>query len=142
MLYCTRRNVHVDRCASAWLIQRFIDPEAKFVFIDDQKPAPGAIPFDMHGVKWEHHGGKCTFEVIAALHDLTDPAIFQIGRIIHGADITADSDETLESPGIDLLFRGLRLSAASDQEAIERGCIVMDALYAALSAIDSAGATR
>lgn len=132
MLYCTRKNVHVDRCASAWLIKRFIDLEAEFVFVDGQSPAPGAIPFDMHGVEWGHHGGKCTFEVIVELNQLTDPAVLQIGKIIHGADITADSDETLESPGIDLLFKGLRQISDSDQQAIERGYVVMDALYAAL----------
>src|SRR5438552_17532693 len=106
MLYCTRRNVHVDRCASAWLIKRFLDPAAEFVFVDGAMPAPGATPFDMHGVAWGHHGDRCTFETIAALHRIDDPAVLQIGRIIHGADIMADSDETLESPGIDLLFRG------------------------------------
>jgi hypothetical protein len=133
MFYCTRKGVHVDRCASAWLIKRFIDPEAQFIFVDGQTPAVGAIPFDMHGVEWGHHGGKCTFEIIAELHNMSDPTITQIGRIIHGADITADADETLESPGIDLLFKGLRQTSESDQQAIERGYIIMDALYAALS---------
>ena len=132
MRYCTRKNVHVDRCASAWLIKRFIDPQAEFVFVEGQIPAPETIPFDMHGVEWGHHAGKCTFEVIADLHHIDDPAVRQIGRIIHGADITADADETLESPGIDLLFRGLRLASDSDAQALERGYLVMEALYAAL----------
>src|SRR5262245_18673087 len=109
MRYCTRANVHVDRCASAWLIQRFIDPDAEFAFVEGNTPAPDAIPFDMHGVEWGDHGEKCTFEVLLELHCLDDPVLSQIGRIIHGADITADADETLESPGIDLLFHGLRL---------------------------------
>lgn len=132
MRYCTRANVHVDRCASAWLIRRFIDAEAEFVFIEGQEPAPDSIAFDMHGVAWGHHENRCTFETIAALHHIDDPAVRQLGRIIHGADITADADETLESPGMDLLFRGLRRISGSDDEAIERGCMVMDALYAAL----------
>lgn len=132
MRYCTRENVHVDRCASAWLIRRFLDPEAEFVFVPDQTPLPGTIPFDMHGVEWGHHDRRCTFEVIADLHHITDPAVRQIGRIIHGADITADADETLESPGIDLLFRGLRLISDSDTQTIERGFLILDALYAAL----------
>jgi hypothetical protein len=134
MRYSTRQNVHVDRCSTAWLIKRFIDRDAEFVFVDGPDPAPDTIPFDMHGVEWGHHGSACSFETVALLHGLdTDPAIAQIARIIHGADITADADETLESPGIDLLFRGLRLISESDQEAIERGCVIMDALYAALS---------
>ena len=132
MRYSTRANIHVDRNASAWLIKRFLDPAAKFVFVDDEKPAPDTIPFDMYGVAWGHHGEHCTFETILALHSLNDPVLTQIGRIIHGADITADADETLESPGIDLLFRGLRLVSASDEEALEHGYIVMNALYAAL----------
>src|SRR5436309_15501267 len=132
MRYCTREHVHVDRCASAWLIKRYVDTEAEFVFVDGNEPAPGTIPFDMHGVEWGHHQGKCTFESIAELHRIDDPAINEIGRIIHGADITADSDETLESAGIDLLFRGLRKISGSDLEAIERGYVIMDALYAAL----------
>src|SRR5437016_2991710 len=114
MRYCTRKNVHVDRCASAWLIKRFVDPEAEFVFVEGQTPAPDAVPFDMHGVAWGHHDDCCTFETIVLLHGLQDPVLHRIGRIIHGADITADADETLESPGIDLLFRGLRLISGSD----------------------------
>lgn len=132
MRYCTRANVHVDRNASAWLIKRFLDSEAEFVFVEGELPATGAIPFDMYGVDWGHHDNRCTFETILALHGMVDPILAQLGLIIHGADITADADETLESPGIDLLFRGLRLVSESDDEAIERGYVVMDALYAAL----------
>lgn len=132
MRYCTRKDVHVDRCASAWLIKKYVDLEAEFVFVEGETLLPGTTPFDMHDVAWGHHDDHCTFETILALHSLNDPVLTQIGRIIHGADITADADETLESPGIDLLFRGLRLISASDAEAIERGSIVMDALYAAL----------
>jgi hypothetical protein len=132
MLYCTRPNIHVDRCASAWLIKRFIDPSAAFLFLAENEPRGEAIPFDMHGVEWGHHGNRCTFEVITDIHDIDDPAILQIGRIIHGADITADADETLESAGIDLVFRGLRLVSANDDETLERGYVIMDALYAAI----------
>lgn len=132
MKYCTRKDVHVDRCASAWLIRRFLDPEAEFVFVEDHTPLPDTIPFDMHDVAWGHHANRCTFETIAHLHHLTDPVILQIGRIIHGADITADADETLESAGIDTLFRGLRLVSDSDAETLERGYLIMDALYAAI----------
>ena len=134
MRYCTRENIHVDRNASAWLIKRFLDPDAEFVFVKGEMPAPEAVPFDMYGVEWGHHDNRCTFETILALHGLTDPVLTQIGHIVHGADITADADETLESPGIDLLFRGLRLVSASDEEALERGAVVMEALYAALEA--------
>ena len=132
MRYCTRANVHVDRCASAWLIKRFIDSQAEFIFVEGTIPAPDSIAFDMHGVEWGHHRGKCSFEIIAELNGISDPIISQIGKIIHGADITADADETLESAGIELLFRGIRLISRDDEEALERGGVVMDALYAAL----------
>lgn len=132
MLYCTREDVHIDRCASAWLIKRFIDHNAEFVFTDDETPVKGAIPFDMHGVEWGHHDNRCTFEVVADLHRIDDPVVRQIARIIHGADITADADETLESAGLDLLFRGLRLVSSTDDETLERGYVIMDAIYAAL----------
>jgi len=136
MRYCTRKGVHVDRCASAWLIKQFIDTDATFVFVDGHLPVEGAIPFDMHGVEWGHHGNQCTFETILNRHGLgeNDPALRYIARIIHGADITADADETLESSGVDLLFRGLRLVSLSDDETLERGYIIMDALYAAICA--------
>lgn len=136
MRYCTRKDVHVDRCASAWLIKRFIDADAEFVFVDGQLPVPDAIPFDMHGVEWGHHDDQCSFETILVLHHIADPVLQQIAHIIHGADILADADETLESPGIDLLFKGLRLVSDSDQETLDRGYVVMDALYAALESMD------
>jgi hypothetical protein len=132
MRYCTRENIHVDRNASAWLIKRFLDPDAEFVFVEGEIPLSDTIPFDMYGVAWGHHGDRCTFETILAIHGLVDPVLQQIGRIIHGADITADADETLESPGIDLLFRGLRMISESDEQALERGYMVMEALYASL----------
>lgn len=136
MLYCTRKDVHVDRCASAWLIKRFVDPMAEFIFVEGHTPPPGAIAFDMHGAEWGHCVGKCSFETIASIHGITEPALVQIGHIIHGADIAPDVDETLESAGIDLLFRGLRLVSDSDAETIDRGYLIMDALYAVLTQQD------
>jgi hypothetical protein len=133
MIYCTRAQIHVDRSASAWLIQRFIDRDAQFVFVNGEPVPEGAIPFDMPGVEWGHHHNRCSFETILALHDLKDRVLQQLARIIHGADILSDADETLESPGIDLLFRGLRLISDGDEQALERGFIVMDSLYAALA---------
>ena len=132
MRYCTRANIHVDRVASAWLIQRFIDPKAEFVFLEDASVPPDTIPFDMFGVEWGHHENHCSFETILRLHSLDDPILAELARIIHGADIVADADETLESPGVDLVFQGLRLVSKSDLQALERGCLVMDGLYAAL----------
>jgi len=138
MKYSTRENVHVDRCASAWLIKRFIDSEAEFVFVTGHSPAPNTISFDMHGADWGHRNNRCTFETICDIHKIDDPAILEIARIIHGADISSDSDETLESPGIDLLFAGVRLASPGDDEAIKLGYSIMDALYEAIKARNSA----
>ncbi|MBS0162616.1 MAG: chromate resistance protein [Nitrospira sp.] len=132
MTYVTRPFVHVDRCSSAWLIRRFIDPAATFVFAEEGQMPLDAIPFDLTGSAWGHQNGKCAFEVLLELHGLNDPILKQIGDIIHGADIIEDFDSSLESPGIDLAFRAIRLSSASDQEAIDRGCQFMDGLYAAI----------
>jgi hypothetical protein len=132
MTYATRKRVHVDRCASAWLILRYLDPEAKFVFVEEDEVPPGAVPFGMDGVKWGRQGNRCTFEVLLSLYNLTDPALQQLAAIIHGAETAADFTSTLESPGIDLAFRGLRLVSVSDSEAIARGCLLMDGLYAAI----------
>lgn len=134
MIYATRANVHVDRCASAWLIKRFIDKDAEFVFVAGNSPPAGTVGFDMTGVEWGHQGEKCTFEVLLDLHGLNDPVLLQIGDIIHGADLVTDFDSTLESPGIDLAFRGLRLVSDSDDQALERGNLLMDALYEAIKA--------
>lgn len=134
MTYVTRANVHVDRCASAWLIRRFIDSAAEFTFVEVDAPLPeGAIPFDMEGAEWGHRGHKCTFETLIEIHHLDDPVLGQLAEIIHGADFVDDFDASLESPGIDLLMRGLRLTAASDHEALIRGELVMDALYQAIA---------
>ncbi len=132
MTYATRPNVHVDRCSTAWLIRRFIDPGVRFIFVEEGDVPAGAIPFDMTGVDWGHKGEKRSFEVVLELHNLADPILKQIGEIIHGADIATDFDITLESPGIDLAFRGIRLTSATDEEAIEWGSRFMDGLYAAI----------
>lgn len=130
MRYVTRPGLHIDRCASAWLIRRFVDPVATFVFAEEA--LPGAIPFDMPGVAWGHHRGRCTFEVILETKGLKDAALVELGRIVRSADILASADETLEGAGLDLLFRGLRLTEADDHKILEQAFPIFDALYAAL----------
>jgi hypothetical protein len=131
MRYYTRRRPHVDRCASAWLLKRFVDPEADFVFVDEGAQVPGAIPFDISGAELGHRRGRCTFEAILAKHKLKDPVLSEIGRIIRSADLL-DADETLEGPGIDLLFRGLLHLNEDDHKVLALGEPMLDALYAAL----------
>jgi hypothetical protein len=131
MKYYTRRRPQVDRCASAWLLRRFVDPVAEFVFVEEGDRLPGMIPFDMSGVELGHHHGQCTFEAILAKHKLKDPALAELGRIIRSADLL-DADETLEGPGLDLLFRGLGHLTKDDREVLRLAEPILDALYAAL----------
>jgi hypothetical protein len=121
----------VDRCASAWLLRRFVDPAAEFFFVEEADRLPGAIPFDMSGVELGHHRGHCTFEAILAKYKLKDPALAELGRIVRSADLL-DAEETLEGPGLDLLFRGLVHLTKDDHEALRLAEPILDALYAAL----------
>jgi hypothetical protein len=130
----------VDRCASAWLLKRFLDPEAQFVFVEEGDSVPGAIPFDMSGVELGHRRGRCTFEAILVKYKLKDPALMEMGRIIRSADLL-DADETLEGPGLDLLFRGLLALSQDDHQVLALGEPILDALYAALRE-RGAGRTR
>jgi len=129
--YVTRKRPQVDRCASAWLLTRFVDPQAEFAFVEEGDTLPGAIPFDMSGVELGHHRGRCTFEAILTKHALTDPALVELGRIIRSADLL-DAEETLEGPGVDLFFRGLLHLTGDDQEILRLATPLLEALYAAL----------
>ena len=131
MRYYTRRHPHVDRCASAWLLKRFVDPEAEFAFVEEGDQLPGAIPFDMSGAELGHRRGRCTFEAILAKHKIKDPALVELGRIIRSADLL-DADETLEGPGMDLVFRGLLHLTQDDHAVLALAEPIMDALYAGL----------
>ena len=96
MRWATRRGCHVDRASCAWLIRRFIDPAAEFVFVDDPDEVPAdATPFDMRGVELSHHEGDCSFETFLRLYRLDDPALAEIGRIVHEADL---ADERYDAP--------------------------------------------
>jgi hypothetical protein len=132
MRWATRSGVHVDRAASAWLIHRFIDPDAEFVFVDDPDDVPAdATPFDMIGVDLTHHGQRVTFETILDRHDLDDHILQQIGRIIHEADVADDLYDAPEAPGLDAIIRGLSL-VEDDPGIITLTDRLFDGLYALL----------
>jgi hypothetical protein len=131
MRYYTRRRPQVDRCSSAWLLKRFVDPKAEFRFVEEGDTVAGAIPFDISGVELGHHRGRCSFEAILTKHALREPALVELGRIIRSADLL-DAEETLEGPGLDLLFRGLLHLAKDDHEVLALAEPILDALYAAL----------
>jgi hypothetical protein len=130
MIWATRRHVHIDRTACAWLIRKFIDSDAEFVFVDDPDEVPAdATPFDMRGVELGHQSGRCSFETILDRYELDDPALERIGQVVHEADIGDERYDAPEAPGIDALLRGLALHAADDDQLIATTQPLYDALY-------------
>jgi hypothetical protein len=108
VIWATRRDCHVDRTACAWLIRRFVDPEATFVFVSDPDEVPeGATPFDMRGVELTHSGGDCTFETILKRYELENAALDRIAQIVHEADLGDDRFDAPEARGLDLVVRAL-----------------------------------
>jgi hypothetical protein len=129
MRWATRASVHVDRAACAWLIRRYIDDAAVFVFVDDPDEIPrGATPFDIRGAELSHHGGDCTLETILRRHDLTDPVLWDIARIVHEADLGDDRFDAPEAPGLDVLCRGLAM-VADDEHVLAITSVMFDGLY-------------
>jgi hypothetical protein len=127
--WATRASVHVDRAACAWLIRRFIDSGAEFVFVDDPDEIPDdATPFDIRGAELSHHGGDCSYETILHRHDLGDPVLWDIARIVHEADLDDDRFEAPEAPGLDVLCRGLSM-VADDAQVLALTQVMFDGLY-------------
>jgi hypothetical protein len=129
--WATRARIHVDRAASAWLIRRFIDPAADFVFVSDPADVPsGATAFDMRGVDLSHHEGRCTFETLLTRYELTaDPALEEIGRIVHEADLDDGLFDTPAAAGLDVVIRGLTLVGDDDQATLEVTDRMFDGLH-------------
>ena len=110
MRWATRAGVHVDRAACAWLLRRFVDPDAEFVFVDDPDDVPAdATPFDMRGVELSHHEGDCTFETMLRRFELDDPVLWDVARIVHEADLADDRFDAPEACGLDVICRGLSM---------------------------------
>ncbi len=136
MKWVTRERVKVDRVACPWLIKKFVDPSAEFLFVPaDQVSAvaqrEGATPFDVSGVELGHHKGKCSFEAIVAKYKLTDPAIALLAQIVHGADVDQDLYGRPEAAGLRAIAEGFRsLGFKDDHEILAKEFIVYDALYA------------
>ena len=129
MRWVTRSGPHVDRMASAWLIRRFIDPQAEFCFTTDPDSLPsGATPFDMRGAELSHRGENCTFETLLERYGLTDPALDELAALVHEADIGDDRYLTPAAPGLDLITRALSL-VCDDHEALRVGMTVFEGLY-------------
>lgn len=111
MRWATRAGCHVDRASCAWLIRRFIDGDAEFVFVGDPAAVPAdATPFDMPGADLSHHGSDCSFETFLRRYELDDPVLWRIGEIVHEADLGDELFDTPEAHGLDVLIRGLSLT--------------------------------
>ncbi len=139
MKWVTWENIGVDRMACAWLIRRYIDPDAEFVFIPaGSKPLPiDAEPFDIPGTRLSHHRGHCSFITFLKEYKLKDPILQQIGQIVNEADIVQYVALEPAAPGLDLICRGLRRISHDDGDAIDRGCLVYDSLYSELTQTNS-----
>jgi hypothetical protein len=129
MKWATRRHCHVDRAACAWLIRRFLDPEAEFVFVDDpEELPPDATPFDMRGVELSHRGGDCSFETFLRCYELDDPVLWDIARIVHEADLDDERYDAPEAAGFDVALRGLSM-VVDDERLLELTGPLFDGLY-------------
>src|SRR6185437_1525723 len=132
--WITRHRPGIDRCSSAWLIQRFIDPKAKFIFGSRPEDDSNAIAFDMYGdAGFGHRGDHCTFETLCAEFSLRDPRLKDIAEIIHDADLHDDKFGRPEGAAIDRVLKGWAHQQISDDDLIHRGMELFEGLYEGLA---------
>lgn len=137
MKWITRRNIKVDRVACPWLIHRFVDPDAQFLFVDegqllDSANREEAIPFDaprIPEVKLNHRGERCTFEAIVEDYQLRDPALIRLALIVRAADVKGQEQAACEGIGLRAMAEGFSAMGLSDEERLARQFPVYDALY-------------
>jgi len=129
--WVTRRGVHVDRIACAWLIRRFIDPEArfKFVAVKDYAAQPGELRFDMFKAEFTHEGDSCSFEVLLRRIGLDDPALRAIAEVVHDIDLKDGKFAREQTAGIAHVIAGICMTQKDDQLRIERGSAILDDTY-------------
>ncbi|MFL5354532.1 chromate resistance protein ChrB domain-containing protein [Archangium sp.] len=131
--WVTRRGIHVDRMASAWLIRRFIDPRARFRFVDgrDYRPRKGELRFDMFEAEYTHEADLCTFEVLVQRFRLEAPALRLLAQVVHDLDLKDGKFGLAETPGIERLVAGIALAHSDDEIRLERASQLFDDLHAA-----------
>ena len=132
-VWVTRLGIHVDRMASAWLIRRFIDPAARFRFVDprNHRHEPGELRFDMFEAEFTHEGELCTFEVLLSRFGLTSPALRSIGEMVHDVDLKDSKFARPETPGFERTIAGIALGHAQDEDRLARASAVLDDLHTA-----------
>ena len=128
--WLTRPHPEIDRVGSAWLILRFIDPGAKFVFANTPAAAPDAIPYDMFEVEFSHHADHCTFETLIERFGIRDRTVLRIAELIHDADLEDDKFHRTEGFGVEQIFKGWAKQGLTDQQILTKGGECFDALYA------------
>jgi hypothetical protein len=130
-VWVTRKGVHIDRIASAWLIRRFIDPEARFKFVPAKgyEPKQGEVRFDMYEGEFTHEGDRCTFEVLRTRAGVDDPALQAIGEIVHDIDLKDGKFGREEAAGVARVVDGIAASTKDDARRLEQGAAVLDGLY-------------
>jgi len=136
MKWITRKGVKVDRVACPWLIKKFVDTDAEFLFVPSDQvmeiaEREDAIPFDASGVELGHHGPMCSFDAIVEKYNVTDPAVKLLAQIVNGADADLSTYNRPEAPGLEAIAEGFRhLGFADDHEILAHEFVVYDALYA------------
>jgi hypothetical protein len=128
--WVTRPRPHVDRVASAWLIKRFIDPEATFVFAPPAEFPGDAIPFDAPGVELSHHGEDCTFETLVKRARLNDRRLTRLAELVHEADLRDGKYPREEARGIDVAIRAFLAASPDDHQVLAQGMSLFEGLYA------------
>ena len=130
-IWVTRAGVHVDRMASAWLIRRFVDPEAHFKFVTEKQYAPkdGEVRFDMFNAEFTHEGDRCTFEVLVDRMRLDDPALRAIAEVVHDIDLKETKFDRPETSGIAVLVAAIAMAHRDDEDRIARAAAVLEDLY-------------
>jgi hypothetical protein len=129
--WVTRKGIHVDRMASAWLVRRFIDPDARFKFVAAKgyKPLADEIRFDMFEAEFTHEGDRCTMEVLIDRTGIENRALRSIAEIVHDIDLKDAKFEQPETPGIERLIAGIAMAHKDDETRLSRGAAVFDDLY-------------
>ena len=138
MKWITRKDIKVDRIACPWLIRRFLDTDAEFLFVEEEEVLAAAareeaVPFDLPRhpeLKFTHHDGLCTFEVLLREFDLQDPGLACLAKIVHAADLRGQEHTNPEGPGLKAVSEGFHLLGADDRTRLAWGFPIYDALYA------------
>jgi hypothetical protein len=134
-IWVTRADPHIDRLASAWLVRRYVDPNAGFRFVTepDYRPGERELRFDMFEAEYTHRGDRCTFEVLIEEGTIGDPAVVEIGEIVHDIDIKDEKFGREEAPGVARMIQGVIRRYTDDYERLERAMLLFDDLHASLS---------